>query len=313
MKPKKNPVKEKSAQAAIPQEEHANPTRNLSQINFASQYWWKDPAFIQRLTENRISIEEQKDAVWYEAARRRPEVQKARLQGKLLFGDNGWQFFTTWVVINLPRSWPELDPTTKSGLVRASYSLWSVPPEGYSTFPTNKAEQSRVSMQVLHLPQLNCTPDSAQRFVEHARKFADNGFIIVAVDKKQKQAVRAACAAIEALPPTFRKADFEKYVVYGVPPNISQADEQELKQKEKEGTLTNQYMDELWRKYPPPPTNNLSAPWHKIAEGRERVLHKRPRKGKAIEGEKFNFEKICHELESFDNGCVSDFVNAVRL
>jgi hypothetical protein len=65
--------------------------------------------------------------------------------------------------------------------------------------------------------------------------------------------------------------------------------------------------------YPPPATTNFNAPWHKIAEGRERVLHKRARKGKVIEGEKFNFESICQELEAFDNGCVSDFVNAVRL
>jgi hypothetical protein len=312
MKTKKHPAQEESMQDSIPQEP-PHPARNLSQVNFAAQHWWKDRAFTQRLAEGDISLEEQKAAVWYEAARRRPEVRQAWLEGKFSLVANGWQFFTCFVVNYLICSWPELDPITKASLMNASYGPWSVPPAGFSTFPSAKAAQRKVSMQVLHLPRPGDTPDAAQRFVEHARQFADNGFVIVAVDKKQKQAVRAACAAIEALPPTFRKADFEQYVVYGVPPNISQADEQELKQKEKEGTLANQYMDELWRKYPPPPTNNLSGPWHKIAEGRERVLHKRARKGKAIEGKKFNFESICHELEAFDTGCVSDFVNAVRL
>ncbi|HEY3862123.1 MAG TPA: hypothetical protein VGO59_09565 [Verrucomicrobiae bacterium] len=296
---------------SIPQEP-PHSARNLSQLNFAAQHWWKDRAFIQRLAEGDISIEEQKAAVWYEAARRRPEVQQAWLEGQFSLMANGWQFFTNYVVNYLIQSWLDLDTIQKASLIHVSYGPWSVPPEGYSTFPTHQEQQRKVAVQVLKLPDKN-DADAAQRFVEHARQFADNGFVIVAVDKKQKQAIRAACAAIEALPPTFRKADFEQYVVYGVPPNISQADEQELKQKEKEGTLTNQYMDELWRKYPPPPTNNLSAPWHKIAEGRERVLHKRARKGKAIEGKKFNFESICHELEAFDTGCVSDFVNAVRL
>ena len=67
------------------------PKRDLTQIRFP--HWWKERTFIQRLTENQISIEEQKAAVWYEAARRSTEVQKAWLEGKFLFGDNGWQAF----------------------------------------------------------------------------------------------------------------------------------------------------------------------------------------------------------------------------
>jgi hypothetical protein len=200
-----------------------------------------------------------------------------------------------------------------ASLTRASYGPWSVPPAGFSTFPTTEAEQMKVSLQKLNLPKPGETPDAAQRFVEHARQFADNGFTIFAVDTKQHQAVRAACAAIEKLPPTFRKSDLKPVMVYRVPPNISQADEQALKQMEQQGTLTSQYMDELWRKYPSKPTNSVNAQWNRIAEGQVRVLHKRPRKGKLIEGKQFNFEGICHELEAFDNGCVSDFVNAVRL
>jgi hypothetical protein len=284
--------------------------RDLSQIKFP--HWWKDSVFRKRFFANEIPIEEQKAAVWYEAARRRPEVQQAWLEGKFSLVANGWQFFTNFVVNYLVRSWPELDPITKTSLIQASYGPWSVPPAGLSTFPTNKAEQKKVSMQVLRLPETN-DPKAAQRFVEHARQFADNGFLIVAVDKKQKQAVRAACAAIEALPAMYRKADLEQVVIYRIPPNISPADEQALKQKQQQGALTSQYMEELWRKYPPKVTNDFSTVWNQIAEGRERVLHKRPRKGKVIEGKQFNFENICRELEAFDNGCPSNFVKSVRL
>jgi hypothetical protein len=73
----------------------------LAAIKFSEQHWWKDQGFIQRLTENQISIEEQKAAVWYEAARRRSEVHKAFVEGKFSLVANGWQFFTNFVVNHL--------------------------------------------------------------------------------------------------------------------------------------------------------------------------------------------------------------------
>jgi hypothetical protein len=284
--------------------------RDLSQINFQAQHWWREAKYWDENSEN-MSIEEEKAAMWYEAVRRRPKVQQAWLEGKFLFGDNGWQAFSTWVVLNLPLSWPELDPMSKRGIIEASYSPWSVPPEGFSTFPTDKAEQKKVSMQVLRLPEPN-DPEAAQRFVEHARRFADSGFIIAAVDKKQNQAVRAACEAIEALPPTFRTVDLKQEMFHHLPPDISDADRQALAEKQRRGTLTDQDFDELWHKYIKP-ASSLNAPWNNTAEVRARVLHKRPRKGKLIEEKQFNFESICHQLEAFDNGTISDFVNVVRL
>lgn len=283
--------------------------RDLSQIKFP--HWWKDRAFIQRLRDNQIPIEEQKAAVWYEATRRRPEVQQAWLKWKFLFGENGWQNFTTWVVLNLPLSWPELDLNSKYGIIEASYSPLSVPPEGCSTFPTDKREQMKVAMQVLRLPESNDS-DAAQRFVEHARLFADAGFLIVAVDKKQNQAIRAAFEAIEALPPTFRKPDLKELMFHHLPPDISDGDKQALEEKQRQGVLTHQDFDELWRKYIKP-TSNLYAPWHTTARVQERVFHKRRRQGKLIEEKQFNFESICRRLEAFDNGCISTFVNSVRL
>jgi hypothetical protein len=284
--------------------------RDLSQIRFS--HWWKDRAFIQRLTENQIPIEEQKAAVWYEAARRRQEVQQAWIKGEFLFNANGWQSFTGWVVNNLPKSWPELDDITKPGIIKSSYSPWSVPPEGFSTFPTDKGEQMKVAMQVLRLPEKFESFDGAKKFLEYARKFVDAGFEIVAVDKKQNQAVRAAFEAIEELPPTFRKADLKEIMFHHLPSDISDSDRQELAEKQKKGILTKQDLDELWSKYIKP-TSNLHAAWSKTATVQERVFHKRQRNGKLIEGIQFNFENICHQLESFDNGTISDFINAVRL
>lgn len=289
------------------------PKRDLSQVKFP--HWWKERAFIQELTEGRIPIEEQKASLWYEAARRRAEVQRAWLKGKFNFGDNGWQSFTTWAILNLLRPWPEvakLDANTKHGIIEASYSPWSVPPEGYSTFPeTHRAEQRKVSMQVLRLPKSSDAKE-AQGFVERARRFADAGFLIVAVDKKQNQAVRAACEAIEALPPTFRKADVKPVMFLFSPPDISAEDKQALEEKQRQGTLTEQDSADIWRKYIKP-TSNLHAPWHNTAEVQERVFHKRERQGKLIEKKQFNFESICRQLESFDNGCISEFVSSVRL
>ncbi|MGA2029026.1 MAG: hypothetical protein ABSG87_03025, partial [Verrucomicrobiota bacterium] len=236
----------------------------------------------------------------------------AWVNGQFSFCANGWQYFTGWVVINLPKSWPELDDMAKHGIIKSSYSPWSLPPEGFSTFPTDKAEQMEVAMQVLRLPEKFESFDGAKKFLEYARKFVDAGFEIVAVDKKQNQAVRAAFEAIEKLPPTFRAADRKEVMFHHLPPDISDSDKQELEKKQKNGTLTTKDLDELWHKYIKP-TNDLRTPWHKTATVQERVFHKRQRNGKLIEEIQFNFESICRQLESFDNGTNSDFINAVRL
>ena len=60
-------------------------------------------------------------------------------------------------------------------------------------------------MQVLRLPPSD-EPVAAQGFVKRARKFADAGFLIVAVDNKTAQSVRYACEAIADLPRSFRKS-----------------------------------------------------------------------------------------------------------
>src|SRR6266542_68367 len=303
--------RERTILAQIKARHRKEPKRELSQLRFASQHWWRDKDRAS-LTRGGLSEDEAKASLIYEAMRRRPAVQQAWFEGKFLFGSNGWQVFTDFVVNYLPHSWPELDSITRQSIIEASYSPWSVPPEGYSTFPADKTEQRKVSMQVLRLPEPNDAPDAAQRFVEHARRFEAAGYLIVAVDKKQNQAVRAAFEAIEKLPPTFRAADLKEVMLHHSPPNISDADKQALAEKERQGTLTHQDFAEIWKKCIKP-TSSLFAPWHTTAEVEERVFHKRKRQEKLIEEKPFNFESICRQLETHDSGQSSDFVNRLRL
>jgi len=291
--------------------------RALPQIRFSAQHWWQADKYRQKRSETGLTIEEEKAAMWYEAARRRPEVQQARLEGKFLFGANGWQNFTGWVVNNLPKPWPKLDVITKQGIIEASYGPWSIPPQGYSTFPeTVRAEQQNAAMQILRLPE-SSDAEAAQGFVEHARRFVDAGFIIVAVDKKQNQALRFAFEAIKTLPPTFRKADLKHVISHRFPPDTTDEERRQLEEKERQGTLRQEDFDKLWQKHLKP-INNLHAQWHQIAQVEDHVLHKRTRIGRTpgerlIEEKPFNFTDICRQLEDFDSGRHSDFVSRVRL
>ena len=313
------------------------PKRDLSQINFQAQHWWTE----HLKKRDGMTIDEEKAALIYEAMRRRPEVQQAWLEGKFLFGENGWQHFTGWVVWNLPRSWPELDDMAKGGIIKAMHSPWFIPPQGYSTFPENpehapeklkgnerklweaKTKEQReaatkrcqqAAMQPLSLPKASENSNAAKAFVEHAQKFVDAGFLIVAVDNKTKQGVRYACEAIEALRRSFRKADLRKERIAYLPPNISDTDKRAVEEKQLQGKFTQHDPDELSRKYTRP-ASNLYSPWHTVAEVRPIVLHKRKRGGKLVEEKSFNFVNICRELERMDLGRASqgDFVQRLRL
>jgi hypothetical protein len=169
-------------------------------------------------------------------------------------------------------------------------------------------------MQPLRLPEASENSDAVKAFVEHAQKFVDAGFLIVAVDNKTKQGVRYACEAIEALPRSFRKADVKKERIAHLPSNISDTDRKAAEEKQRQRIYTNRDHDEVWRKYSKP-TSNLHAPWHTVAEVRPVVLHKRKRGGKLIEEKSFNFANICRDFERADSGLTpkGDFVQQLRL
>ena len=290
-------------------------TRHLSLLNFV--HWWAEPAFKERakkLMYAGMSIEKAKAALWYEAARRRPEVQQAWLKGEFSLTANGWQQFTGLVKLNLPLPWPELDCETMTGLVRASYSPLAVPPAGYSIFPeTHRSEQQRVSMHVLRLPIENNDGAGAKGFVELARRFEDAGFLILAVDKKSNQAVRYAFEAIQKLPPTFRKADVYLELVHFLPSGISRRDKRIVDQKFSRGTLTEHHLGKVWEKYHKPPAAGSAPSDYRITTVQRCVIHKTRQGKKLVEEKKFKFDDICRQLEAHDAGQPSDFVGRVRL
>lgn len=316
--------------------------RDLSQINFSSQHWWKQQPWKEQFTNSaKTSIDVQKAALIYEAMRRRQEVQQAWLDGKCLFVVSGFQDFTVWVINNLPLSWPELDEITQGGIIQSMHSPWFIPPRGYSTFPENperapgklKGEKRRqweaetkerrkvaakrcqkAALQVLHLPEASESSDRLKAFVEHAQKFLDAGFVIVAVDNKTKQGIRYACEAIEALPRSIRKADLKLERVAYLPSNISDSDKKEMEEKHRQRTFTKQDLDEIWRKYASP-TSDPHAPWHKVEGVHSVALHKRERGGNLVEEKLFHFENLCRDLERMDSGRSpkGDFVQRLRL
>ena len=283
--------------------------RQLSEIKFT--HWWRKK---RGLTRAGMEIDEAKAAMIYEAMRRRPEVQQAWLEGKFMLRDNGWPNFVIFVVQNLPTPWIELDTMTKQTFIECIAGPWFVPPKGYSTFPeTNKAEQRKAALQVLRLPATD-DPDEALAFVKHARLFEDAGFLVMAVDNKTRQSVRCAGQAIEALSRSFRKADMKEVIVHKLPRNISAADSEKMERKQRQGNLTQKDFDKVWAKYRQP-TSSLNAEWHVTAEVRQLITDKRQRKGGLIESKRFDFLRICRELEDFDagKGLHSGFVQSIRL
>jgi hypothetical protein len=288
-----------------------SPKRDLSQIDFQSQHWWK-----QQMSERTMSIDEEKAALIYEAMRRRSEIQKAWVEGRFLFGDNGWQDFTCWVVRNLPRSWPELGDLAQRSIIETMQSPWFIPPAGYSTFPDKSSPEKckEAAIQPLRLPEPGDDPAAAVAFVEHARKFVDAGFEIFAVDNKTNQGVRYACDAIAAMPRSFRKADMDMERIAYLPADVSDLDRQTAEEKCRQGNFTTADLDELWGKYGKPAAN-LNSSWNKTEEVRPVVMHKRARDGKLVEEKLFKFVEICHELEQVDSGLVpqGDFVQRLRL
>ena len=218
-------------------------TRDLSQINFQSQHWWKG-----QLNERTMSIAEEKAALIYEGLRRREEVQRAWLEHK---GANGWQQFVVVVVQQLHQSWNELEPSMRTTLVHCIQSPHFIPPMGYSTFPdktSGREKQQRASFQILRVPEID-EPHAVKAFLRRARQFADTGFTLVAVDTKKSERVRYAFEAIAGLPQTYRKADLVHIAYAHLPSGLPKAERDTLEKKRQDGTLTYSDLDEAWSKH----------------------------------------------------------------
>ena len=198
-------------------------------------------------------------------------------------------------------------------------SPWFVPPMGYSTFPDKSTPEQceEVSVKLLRLPEKD-DPAEAQAFVKYARHFADAGFIFLALDHRTNQSdaytLRAFKKMLAKLPHTFRKADLQHVIEFHLPENISAEEKESLKEKERQGTLTRQDLDELWRKHLKPSTD-LYGPWT-VTETVHIVPTGKRKRGKTlVEEKRFDFPKLFAEIADLDNGKIpkSDFVERVRL
>ncbi len=320
------------------------PKRDLSQLHFQGQHWWTT----HRKKREEMTIDAEKAALIYEGFRRRPEVQQAWLEGNDLIGANGWQPFVGFAVMHLPKSWAELHEITQVTLLEEIHSPLFVPPRGYSTFPDKSSpEQCReAAMQVLRLPPPD-DPELAQAFVKHARRFVDAGFLIVAVDNKTGQGVRYAAEAIQRLQRSFRKADMVDVEVAYIPDDLPQTECDALEKKRQDGTLTVHDISEAWsrseqrRDEKHIRTRFASGKslaeineedwtkqiiqaetgdgWHPLVQCETRVTDKRERRRgpqvELIELKRFDFPRICRELEDLDAGKIahSEFVQRLRL
>jgi hypothetical protein len=263
-----------------------------------------------------------KAALIYEAMRRRPEVHQAWLDGKFLFGSKDRQALTSWVVNYLPLSWQELKdlyPIAADGVIKAMLSPWFVPPTGYSTFPDKSTPEQceKITAKVLRLPEKN-DPDQALAFLKRLRDFADAGFIISVIDHKTSQsdayALRALKKTLAKLPHTSRKADLLRVTEFHLPEDTTAEEKELLREKERQGTLTRQDIDELWKKHPKP-TTDLNAP-RIVTESVYTVpMGKRKRGESFAEEKRFDFLKLFAEIADLDNGKIpkSDFVERIRL
>ena len=306
--------------------------RDLSQINFQGQHWWGNGHIFQPRTakdgtfQRKIAVDEAKAALIYEAMRRRPEVRQAWVEGKFGIGADGWQNFVGFVVMNLPKSWVELEEVTRRTLLKTVLSPFFIPPRGYSTFPDKSAPEKcrQAAMCIFRVPPSD-DAGLAVAFVKCARKLADAGFLIVAVDNKTKQSIHYALQAIEVEPRSYRSNELLEVRI----PQLSQEEQAErdrfweqwpaMKQKfdaEREAScikLSKEDEERITELF----VNSVLIGGH--VNPREVVTHmvtnKRMRKGHVVESRTFSFVKICREFEDLDSGKISqsDFVGRLRL
>jgi hypothetical protein len=309
-----------------------------SDINFT--HWWNDPS-CRTMERATLEQDEAKAAAIYEGMRRRPEVQKAWLDGLSLFEDNGWQPFVGYVVSHLPLTWMELDSITKRGLVEEMLNPLFNPPRGYSTFPHDlpqrrtkenptelrKLSEERWERATLHsfnVPEIDTqgpcdeSARNALEFVRKLRRFVDAGFLIVGINQTSKQsssyALKCLTKKLATSPPSFRKADLKGLQTIHLPEKISKADEERVQQKAKRGSFSEKDAQDLWDKYTEP-TNELGSAWHKTSSVNVVPANKRKRKETLVAEKIFALFPILEQFVQLDTGRIkeSDFVSRLRL
>jgi hypothetical protein len=296
-----------------------------------SHWWLKHPCWIDGTA---LSRDEQKAAVFYEAFRRRPEVQDAwgkGIRGPKAMHAFGWQKFTAIVLMHLPRNWLQLSDSLRRAIVTELPEM--LPPIGYSVWPTEPL--------CADVPERDRTPDQASemkayhercrrlaarmifvpqavdqhiglRFLKELRGLADSGFLLFAIDNKSQEAFAYGFQFLQGLQTqlkdrlSFRAAD----LVYSFP-SVGPGEElpswakwKKLGKAKREALVGSSAQDEK-----------------RWVSSTIQVMGKRKKKRKTVgsreifmEEKLFNFQTLCKGLAEFDStGNQSDLMLRVRL
>jgi hypothetical protein len=200
--------------------------RTLSQINY--DHWWRDhPCWSKK---NGLCRDEQKAAVFFEAYRRCLSLQDAWLKG--LSGPRamielGWQVFTASVLDHLPQTWIQL-PLSLRKAITIQQLPEMLPPVGYSVWPSEpfffdpQAIPPKDDFETQEEYEEHWRPEMLDQFHERCRNLAAKiitvpsvkyddglpflksmnrldaeGFVLVAIDNKSREAFNYAIQFLE--------------------------------------------------------------------------------------------------------------------
>ena len=301
-----------SKRPSIATEEPKCPQRNCSQIQI-THWWYEDTKKRTFPASQELSLDEQKAALLYEAVRRHPAVRKCWLEGHASHTATarlGWQPFIAKVLDTMRTPWNELcDECIDKGTGQRHATLdrafflneypHLIPPRGYSFFPEIVKRKGNSALDASHKRAMKAAartlrvPDSDAQAHVHScylkmlRGLQNEGFTILAIDTKTKEARREAIALIQELPQTHRARDIT--VQLGV-------------KRDSRGR----------------PIGGEEPGKYKLLNPLclEKIVAKRRRgKGILVDEKLWDFEAICGELTDLDAGKIqkSDFVERIIL
>ncbi len=286
--------------------------RILLQINY--DHWWRD--HLCWIKADGLCRDEQKAAVFFESYRRCQSLRDAWLKGvsgpQAMF-KWGWQMFTATVLDHLPQTWIEL-PLWLRRAITIQQLPEMLPPVGYFVWPSEpfffdaqakppkdrsdtqedyKKHWRRETRKQFHercrtlVAKIITIPSGShveeRRFLKFMKRLADDGFVLVAINNKSRE---AGNYAIQVLQRTFK------------------------------GRRSYRDADTYWRWLEKAEAiRSEDKPFERIPV--EWAIGKRVKQTKngpiVLEEKVFNFRELCKGLESYDKtGTPSELVLRLR-
>jgi len=287
--------------------------RTLSQINY--EHWWRQHPCWNEV--HALCLDEQKAAVFYEAYRRCPSLQDAWLKGirgPKAMTDFGWQMFTATVLDHLLQTWIQLPLSLRKAIIIQQLPKM-LPPVGYSVWPSEpfffdpQAIPPKDDFETQEEYDEHWRPETPKQFHQRCRNFAatvimippeddalhllkdlkrlvDDGFVLVAIDSRSREAFNYAIQFLERRlkrSRSYRAAD----LYWNWPKTAGPIPAEEGLFEDK----------------------SILAEWQAIGK---RV--KRSKGGDVVlESNVFKFQELCKGLESYDKtGTPSDLMKRLR-